>query len=150
MLEGPLRSCLCQWPVVEPPVEPILVAGNVVRHRDVEERIEQWYTRNIGEGQANKTFDLLLVFLWILFESGGLDHLVHRRVLIRHRVEERVLPVIIPEEEILGGPKPTTEEIDDHRQRLLGQLGTPIGSRYLVQREFDADLPEAFLDQHAN
>jgi hypothetical protein len=58
--------------------------------------------------------------------------------------------VIIPEEEILRGQKPTTEEIDDHRQCLLGQLGTPIGSRYLVQREFDADLPEAFLDQHAN
>src|SRR5580658_9601662 len=61
-------------------------------------------------------------FFVVGFKSGGVDKFVHYRVLVVHRIKQRVLTVVVPVEEIFGENKPTTEQVGHHRQGLLRQF----------------------------
>src|SRR6201999_3491986 len=57
------RPCLSlhERAIVEPPVEPVLVARHVLLHRDVDVRLEQRNARHVGEGEIDEAFDVRLV-----------------------------------------------------------------------------------------
>jgi hypothetical protein len=82
--------------------------------------------------------------------ARAVDQRIHRLRLVAHGVEDRVLAVIAPEEEVFGIIEPAGEDVGEQRHRLLGELGAPVGARDLVDRGANADLRQALLDQHAD
>ena len=92
-------------------------------------------------------------------DGGGVtvdDQRVHVLRLVAHGVEDRILAVIAPDEEVLGVIEPAGEHVCVERQHFLVQLGAPSGARDFVDCAFDADLGEAlskltqaFLDLQA-
>src|SRR5882762_4969782 len=52
---------LHQCAIIEPAVEPVLIARDVLLHRDVDEGLIQRNARNIGEGQIDKTLHVRVV-----------------------------------------------------------------------------------------
>src|SRR5260370_3213266 len=74
------NSCLHQLPVVELAVEPVAVAGHMLLHCNVEERIEQRDPWDLGERHRDVALDRFRVFLRVGFEPGSLDQLIHCRV----------------------------------------------------------------------
>src|SRR4051812_27475412 len=48
-------------PIVQPPVEPILVTRDVLLHGDVDVRLEQRDAGHIGESGVNETLHVLVV-----------------------------------------------------------------------------------------
>src|SRR5262245_51429408 len=96
---SPLREC----PIVEPPVEPVLVAGDVLLHRDVDVGLVDRDARNVGEGEIDEALHVLLVGGLVAFRRGGdgaVDVAVELLRLVAHGVEDRILSVIAPDEEV--------------------------------------------------
>ena len=57
--------------------------------------------------------------------------------------------MIAPVEKILGIIQPAREDIGEQRHFLLVELRAPVGAGHLVDGRLDADLREAFLNEHA-
>ena len=73
------------------------------------ERIEQRNPRGLGESQRDEILDCFRVFLSIRFKPGRLDQFIHCRILVRHRVEQRILSVVVPIEKIFRVGEPGAE-----------------------------------------
>src|SRR5216684_2647884 len=104
------RLRLYQRAVIEPAVEPVLIARDVLLHRDVDEGLIQWNARNIGECQVDKALHVAVVARGIAGGRGGaraVDQLVHLRRLVAHGVEDGIVAVIAPVEEVFGVIEPT-------------------------------------------
>src|SRR5690349_9265552 len=54
-------SGLDQSPIVEPAVEPVLVARHVLLHGDVDVGLEQRHARDVGEGELDEAADIPVV-----------------------------------------------------------------------------------------
>src|SRR5699024_12400260 len=52
---------LHQRTIVQPAVEPVLIAGDVLLHRDVDEGLVQRDARHLGESQINETLHVGIV-----------------------------------------------------------------------------------------
>src|SRR6476620_2591581 len=48
-------------PIVQTPVEPILVTGDILLHRDVDVRLEQRDARHVGESSLDEALHILVV-----------------------------------------------------------------------------------------
>src|SRR3954468_8142589 len=97
-------SRLHQRAIIEPAVEPVLVARNVLLHRDVDVRLIERDARNVGEGEIDETLDVFLVSRLVAGRGGidgAMDEVVHRLRLVAHGVEDRILAVVAPDEEVL-------------------------------------------------
>src|SRR3954468_18161923 len=95
-------SRLHQRAIIEPAVEPVLVARNVLLHRDVDVRLIERDARNVGEGEIDETLDVFLVSRLVAGRGGidgAMDEVVHRLRLVAHGVEDRILAVVAPDEE---------------------------------------------------
>src|SRR3984885_14408369 len=91
------KSALDEGAVVEPAVEPILIAGNVLLHGDVDVGLEDRDAGNVGVGEVDESLYVLLVVLGVADRSGvarAFDQRVHRLGLVAHGVEHRILAVI--------------------------------------------------------
>src|SRR6185437_16703724 len=64
-------------------------------------------------------------------------------------VEERILPVIGPMEEIIRVIEPAAEEIGNEGELLALKGAPPLRARDLVERHPDADLGETLLEKDA-
>src|SRR5881394_18949 len=53
----PLRKC----PIVQPPVEPILVTSDILLHRDIDVRLEQRNAGYVGESSIDEAFHVFVV-----------------------------------------------------------------------------------------
>src|SRR5258706_10317275 len=92
-------SPLHQRAVIEPAVEPVLIARDVLLHRDVDEGLIQRNARNIGEGQIDKTLHVRVVSRHVAAGSrgaGAVDQSVHLRRLVAHGIEDGIVAVIAP------------------------------------------------------
>src|SRR3974390_3763986 len=97
-------SRLDEGAIVDLPVEPVAVAGNVLLRCYVEVRLEQRNAWHLVISLRDKTFDVRRVF--ILVADGGrspraLDERIHVLVDVAWRVEDGVRAGIAPEEEVL-------------------------------------------------
>ena len=81
--------------------------------------------------------------------ARAVDELVHLRRLVAHGVEDGIVAVIAPVEEVFGVIEPAREHVGVERHFLLVQFGAPVGAGHLVDGGVDADLAEAFLHQDA-
>src|SRR3984893_7073037 len=143
---------LHQRPIIEPSVEPVLVARDILLHRDVDERLIQRNPRHVGKGEIDEAFDVGVVGRLVAGGGRGaraVDQLVHLRRLIAHGVEDGIVAVIAPVEEVFGVIEPAREHVSVERHFLLVQFGAPVGAGNLVDGGLDADLAEALLHQHA-
>src|SRR5205814_198747 len=98
-------SPLLHRSLVEAAVEPVLVAGDVLLHHDVDVGLVERNARDVGEGEIDEAFDVLVVGRGVAGRSRGdsaVDQRVHRLRLVAHRVEDRILAVIAPDEEVFG------------------------------------------------
>src|SRR6516225_9160403 len=146
------RSPLHQRTVVEPAVEPVLISRHVLLHRDVDEGLIERDARHVGEGEIDEAFDVLVVGRLVALRRrghGAVDQRVELLRLIAHGVEDRILAVIAPDEEVFGIVEPTREHVGVERQHLLVELGAPGRAGNLVDRALDAYLGEALLGEHA-
>ena len=133
-------------------MEPVAIACHVLLHRDVEIRLEYWNPRHVDERFADETLDARLVSRVIAFRCGfarRVDERIHVLILVAHGVEDRILAVVGPEEEVFRVIEPARKEIHDQRHVFLDELVAPIGAGNFVDRRLDADLGEALLNQHA-
>src|SRR5207248_6181102 len=97
------RSRLGERAIVELAVEPVAIACHVLLHRDVEIRLEYWNPRHVDERFADETLDARLVSRVIAFRCGfarRVDERIHVLILVAHGVEDRILAVVGPEEEV--------------------------------------------------
>src|SRR5882724_11567898 len=104
-----------QRAIVEPAVEPVLIARDVLLHRDVGVGLQQRDARDVGEGEVDEALHVLLVSPLVAAGGrihGAVDEAVHRLRLVAHRVEDRIAAVIAPDEEVLGIVEPTREHVD--------------------------------------
>src|ERR1044072_7511204 len=62
-----IRSPLRQRAIVEPAVEPVLVAADFLLHRDVGVGLEQRDARNVGEGEIDEALHVLVVGVVVAF-----------------------------------------------------------------------------------
>src|SRR5260370_10643926 len=143
---------LHQRAIIEATMEPVLIARDVLLHRDVDVGLIQRNARNICECQVDETLHILLVSRPVP-RSGGVDcamnEVVHRLRLVAHGVEDRILSVVTPDEEVFGIVEPAGEHVGVKRKHLLVELGPPVGARNLVDRGLDSDLSKTLLHQHA-
>src|ERR1044072_8294402 len=65
------RSSLRQRAIIQPAVEPVLIAADVLLHRDVGVGLEQRDARHVGEGEIDEAFHVFLVGILVAFRSGG-------------------------------------------------------------------------------
>src|SRR5215469_1516568 len=144
---------LLEGAVVKPAMEPILIAGDVLLHRHVDVGLEDRDAWHVRKGSFHESLDVLFIGGLVAI-CGGCDRAVNEAVerlrLIAHRVEDRILAVIAPDEEVLGIVEPPRKHVGVERQYLLVEFGAPSRARDLVDRAFDADLSEAFLGQYAD
>src|ERR1043165_530459 len=94
---------LHQRAVVETAVEPVLIARDVLLHRDVDEGLVQRDARDVGEGEIDEALHVGVVGRGVAGGSGGartVDELVHLRRLVAHGVEDGIVAVIAPVEEV--------------------------------------------------
>src|SRR5262249_57068663 len=91
--------------VVETAVEPVLIARDVLLHRDVDEGLIQRDARHLGESNIDKALHVGIVLRLVADGSGGaraVDQLVHLARLVAHGVEDGIIAVIAPVEEVFG------------------------------------------------
>src|ERR1700686_2301195 len=84
-------SSLRERAVIEPAVEPVFVAGNVLLHRDVDVGLVQRDTRHVGEGEIDEALHVLVVSLLVAGRGRGaraVDECIHLRRLVVHGVED--------------------------------------------------------------
>src|SRR5216684_2410946 len=146
------RLRLYQRAVIEPAVEPVLIARDVLLHRDVDIGLVERNARDVGVGDIDKALHVLVVGRLVARRSrvaSAVDEGVHLLRLVAHRIEDRILAVIAPAIEVFRIVEPTREYVGVERQDFLVELGAPGGARNLVDRGGDADLPKAFLQKHA-
>ena len=145
-------TALHQRAIIEAAVEPVLIARDVLLHRDVDEGLIQRDARDVGEGEIDEALHVGVVGRGVAGRGGGaraVDQLVHLRRLVAHGVEDGIVAVIAPVEEVFGVIEPAREHVGVERHLLLVQFGAPVGAGDLVDRGLDADLGEALLHQHA-
>src|SRR4030095_4380951 len=99
--------------VVKRAVEPVLVPGDILLHRHVEERLVERYAGHVGDLQAREGAHEVGVLLRVALEARRVDELVHLGALIRRRVEDGVLTVEVPEEEVLRVVEPAAEGVEE-------------------------------------
>src|SRR6186997_429664 len=90
------RSPLGQRAIIQSPVEPVLIAADVLLHRDVGVGLEQRDARHVGEGEIDEALHVLLIGILVALRGGGhgaVDEAVHVLGLVAHRVEDRILAV---------------------------------------------------------
>src|SRR6266581_1959671 len=82
----PIRHSPClplhQRAIVEPAVEPVLIARDVLLHRDVDIGLIQRDARDIAEGEIDEALDVGIVGRRVAGRRGGaraVDELVHLR-----------------------------------------------------------------------
>ncbi len=103
-------------------------------------------------GEIDEALDVLVVGRGVAGRGGrarAVDQPVHLRRLVAHGVEDGIVAVIAPVEEVFGVIEPAREHVGVERHFLLVQLGAPVGAGHLVDRGLDADLRETFLNQDA-
>src|SRR3954464_3443309 len=101
----PPRSTLHEGAIIEPAMEPVLITGHVLLHRDVDVGLIQRDARNVGVGELDELRDILVVARLVAAGGcgdGAVDIAVHLLRLIAHGVEDRILAVIAPDEEVFG------------------------------------------------
>src|SRR5229473_2179493 len=79
------RLRLYQRAVIQPAVEPVLIARDVLLHRDVDVGLVQRNARNIGECQIDKTLHISVVSRHVAARcsgAGAVDQFVHLRRLV--------------------------------------------------------------------
>src|SRR3954451_25017041 len=94
---------LHQRAVIQPAVEPVLIAGDVLLHGDVDERLVQRDAGNVGEGQIDEALHIRVIGGRIARGRGiarAVDQPVHLRRLVAHGVEHGIVAVIAPVEEV--------------------------------------------------
>src|SRR5437870_5068715 len=75
--------------VIETAVEPVLIAGYALLHRDVHVRLVDGNPRNVREREIDEAFDVLLAGLLVADRGGGtgrIDQAVHPLRLVAHGV----------------------------------------------------------------
>src|SRR5258705_7346915 len=137
---GPRGSVLGERAEVELAVEPVLVAGDTLLHRHVEVRLVERHPRHLQDGEPGELAHEVRILLRIRFEARRVDQLVHLGVLVGHGVEDRVLAVVVPEEEVLRVVEPPPEGVHVERHLLLEHQAPPVGARHLVDGRLDPDL----------
>src|SRR5437588_2032976 len=98
-----MRSPLHERAVVEPAMEPVLITADVLLHRDVDVGLEDRDPRHIGKRKVDEALHLLLVRRLVAGRGcihGAVDIRVALFRLVAHRVEDRILAVIAPDEEV--------------------------------------------------
>src|SRR6516225_10272556 len=143
---------LLEGAVVKPAMEPILIAGDVLLHRHVDVGLEDRDAWHVRKNSFHESLDVLFIG-GLVAVCGGCDRAVNEAVerlrLIAHGVEDRILAVVAPDEEVLGIIEPPREHVGVEGQHLLVELGAPGRTGNLVDRAFDTDLGEALLGEHA-
>src|SRR5438105_6538360 len=139
-----------ELPIVELAVEPVLIALDRLLHRHVEQRLVDRHARHVGQREPREPADVVRVSLRVGVEARGVDELVHLGVLVGRRVEDGVLSVEVPEEEVLGIVEPAAERVDEERHLLLEEHAPPVRAGDLVDGRPDPDLRQRFLQQHGH
>src|SRR5271165_2845647 len=66
-----VHSPLRQRAIIEPPVEPVLIARYVLLHRDIDERLIERDARHVGKGELDEGLDVFVVALLVAFRRGA-------------------------------------------------------------------------------
>src|SRR5262245_24837253 len=80
---APANSPLHERAVVEPAVEPVLIAGDVLLHRDVDEGLVERDARDVGEGKLDEALHVLVVACLVAFGRRGHRTVDQRVELLR-------------------------------------------------------------------
>ena len=133
-------------------MEPVLIARDVLLHRDVDEGLIQRDARHVGKGEIDEAFDVGVVGCLVAGRgrnARAIDQLVHVGRFVVHGVEDGIVAVIAPVEKVFGVVEPAREHVGVERHLLLVEFGAPVGAGHLVDRGLDAELGQALLHQHA-
>src|SRR6201993_894509 len=134
-------------------MEPVLIATDILLHGDVHIWLVKRDARHVRECEIDKVFYVHVVSGGIAICRGSaraINEAVDWRRLIIHGVEDRFSRMVAPVEKVFRIIEPPGEYVGEQRHRFLGQFGTPICPRHLVDRGLNANLRETLLHQNAD
>jgi hypothetical protein len=142
-------SGLDQSPVIHLAMKPIAIATDPLLHGDIGIRLINRDARDVVERNLDEISDGRVVLRWVSHEARLLHHRRHRRIVIAAGIEDRRLSQRHLEI-VVGVVDPASKEVREEGKCPVREAGTPIGTGNLVERDFYADLAQAFLNEHAH